>query len=322
MDTVSQGFDDKLLFRSILDSLTQQICIIDDEGMIEWVNQSWADFAVGNDGKSLETGIHLNYLHTCSQSANAGDKGGKQALQGIKEVLDGRRPVFYFEYPCHTKTEKRWFMMRVVPLKWEGPRRFVISHQNITERKLAEEKVHELAIVDGLTGTFNRRYFNDFFSNEWLRVQRQKQAISLILLDIDFFKSFNDNYGHVAGDDCLKKVGDVLKAFAKRPSDLVARYGGEEFAIVLGNTNLSNAEKIAHDVRGRVFDLNIPHEYSTSNQRVTISAGVATAYPSQGTSETDLIKVADLGLYAAKEAGRNYVSVNQTLIEELGVGME
>ena len=150
-------------------------------------------------------------------------------------------------------------MMRVRPLDWKGSRQFVVSHQNITEGKLIEEQIHELSVLDALTEISNRRYFNYFLDEEWRRAQRFQHPVSLILFDIDCFKPFNDNYGHMAGDECLKKISAALNEFARRPGDLAARYGGEEFAIILGNTDAEGATKIAKEVV--VGDLNRLEEH-------------------------------------------------------------
>jgi len=193
---------------------------------------------------------------------------------------------------------------------------FVTSHLDITERKLAEQQVMELATIDSLTDIFNRRHFNNFLRDEWHRNSRLSQPISLILLDVDSFKAYNDNYGHSMGDECLRRIGATLKDFVKRPGDLVARYGGEEFAIVLGNTDAAIAEKMAEDILLSIQDLKIPHAFSKTSDVVTASAGVATAFPSRENTKNQLIESADLALYAAKETGRNRVSVNLTLMNE------
>ncbi len=205
-------------------------------------------------------------------------------------------------------------MMRVRLLDWKESRQFVVSHQNITERKLIEEYIQELAILDALTEIPNRRYFNYFLDEEWRRARRLQHSVSLILSDIDCFKPFNDNYGHMAGDECLKKVSAELSPFARRPGDLVARYGGEEFAVILGNTDAKAAMKIAEEARANVYDINIPHEFSIAELRVTISVGVATALPTSRSSQNALIEAADGALYAAKKGGRNRVSVHKTVV--------
>jgi diguanylate cyclase (GGDEF)-like protein len=165
--------------------------------------------------------------------------------------------------------------------------------------------------MDGLTGMANRRYFDEFLHEEWRRGTRLNLPISLILLDIDHFKAFNDHYGHQAGDECLRQIGNVLKLYSTRPDDLAARYGGEEFTVILGNTSLENAMIVANYIHKAITDLAIPHAYSDTASIVTASIGVASMQPVMQSAkvheETALIDAADKGLYSAKEHGRNQV---------------
>jgi diguanylate cyclase (GGDEF)-like protein len=292
---------------SVLDSLTQQIAVIDAHGLIQWVNRSWKAFSEENGGAPDRTWRDTNYLHVCDNAAACGDRDGGDALAGIRTVIEGEAPIFYFEYACHSPTEQRWFMMRIRRLDREGPKRFVVTHENITERKLAELRVEELAVLDGLTGIANRRRFDAFLEDEWRRAQRLGLPLSLALFDIDFFKRYNDHYGHLAGDECLRLVGKALAHFARRPGDLVARYGGEEFAAIFGNTDRAAACEHAESIRAAIQALNIRHEYATQAGCVTISVGVATLHPDPDMSAAKLIEIADQALYAAKEGGRNRI---------------
>jgi len=187
--------------------------------------------------------------------------------------------------------------------------------QRIAEMRAQLKKVNlELRMMsakDGLTGIANRRHFDEVLSKEVKRAIRAKSSISLALCDIDFFKPYNDNYGHQAGDDCLKYVARTMAKTSKRPGDLVARYGGEEFGIVLPETELLGATEVTESVRTAVDDLGLTHDYSDAAKNVTISAGVATVKPEAGMDikmvVRDLIKAADQALYLAKERGRNQV---------------
>ncbi len=175
------------------------------------------------------------------------------------------------------------------------------------ELKKANDELHQLANSDGLTKIGNRRRFEKFFTDEWHRAVRFKTEISLVLLDIDHFKLYNDTYGHQAGDDCLQKVAEVLAETIKRPTDLVARFGGEEFAIVLGGTDAEGALNIAEQAFENIRNLKLPHISSKTSEYLTVSVGVATIYPQFETTEADLIKAADKALYQAKETGRNRI---------------
>ncbi|HFE37386.1 MAG TPA: diguanylate cyclase [Gammaproteobacteria bacterium] len=165
-----------------------------------------------------------------------------------------------------------------------------------------------LSCLDGLTGIANRRRFDEFMHKEWKRANRENTTISLILVDIDYFKAYNDNYGHQKGDDTLKMVAKTLSEGIKRPADLLARYGGEEFVIVLPETSVNGAVKIAEDLISQICQLKAPHAYSKVSDHVTVSMGVACCEPDERYNAVEgLIESADKALYQAKEQGRNQV---------------
>jgi len=179
-----------------------------------------------------------------------------------------------------------------------------------SQRELAEANVQlqKLAALDGLTGIANRRRFDETLQLEWQRGQRDKQPLTLLLCDVDFFKRYNDSFGHQAGDLCLKKVAAVLTEHLKRPADLAARYGGEEFAIVLPETDLEGALVVAEACRRHMEALAIENpDAETELSSVTVSIGVASVVPSPKSTLEELIAQADRALYAAKRAGRNRV---------------
>jgi diguanylate cyclase (GGDEF)-like protein len=160
---------------------------------------------------------------------------------------------------------------------------------------------------DALTGASNRGHFDRYLADELRRAHRAKAPLSVVLVDVDFFKLYNDHYGHQSGDDCLRKIVEALRSACRRPADLVARYGGEEFALVLPETPLEGAERVAEAARKAVQGRAIPHARSGGSDCVTISAGVATAAPQQGLTAERLIANADEALYSAKSLGRNRV---------------
>ncbi len=193
----------------------------------------------------------------------------------------------------------------------------VISRRALTIQKVVVERTNELneanrklemlSRTDALTGVANRRYMDDYLDQEWLRAIRSNSSISFILIDIDYFKLYNDNYGHQMGDECLKKVAERLETVARRPGDLVVRYGGEELALVL--TDTENAESVANDCRRSIEELGISHELSKISDVVTISVGYCTVAPKKGTDPSWVIESADKALYKAKKAGRNKVEL-------------
>jgi diguanylate cyclase (GGDEF)-like protein len=173
------------------------------------------------------------------------------------------------------------------------------------ELERANEELSRLSFVDGLTGITNRRGFDDYLAREWKRATRTGASLGLILVDVDHFKAFNDRYGHLAGDDCLKQVAQTLAANTRRPADLAARYGGEEFAVVLPDTDALEATFVAESLRAGVEALHVRHEASSTSDHVTISLGVAACVPAPGDSTQSLLDAADQALYAAKRRGRN-----------------
>ncbi|PSF35589.1 GGDEF domain-containing protein [Aphanothece hegewaldii CCALA 016] len=186
--------------------------------------------------------------------------------------------------------------------------------QKVAERTLelenAKYELEKLATIDQLTQLANRRKFDEYLLYEWKRLKREKLPISLILCDVDYFKLYNDCNGHLRGDECLRKVAQVLQNTIRRPADLAVRYGGEEFAIVLSNTNGDGAIKVAQRIQMAIEDLKIFHPLSTVSQYVTISQGISSLFPTPTNYPEDLIKMADLGLYQAKNSGRNCYILN------------
>ena len=187
---------------------------------------------------------------------------------------------------------------------------FVHVIRNITERKTVEETLLRLSLLDGLTGIGNRRNFDDTIKYEWSRALRSSSYLALIMIDVDYFKKYNDNYGHQAGDECLKQVSKAIKSRLRRPGDFVARYGGEEFAVILPNTNLESAKFVADSLREKIEKLKIPHEHSEVCDYITISLGVSAINPNGNYSPENLISSADQSLYKAKQEGRNTVKLS------------
>ena len=182
-----------------------------------------------------------------------------------------------------------------------------IDHRVIAETLLQEanKKLEQLVNLDGLTQLANRRCFDEYLEQEWQRSGREQLPLSLIMCDIDFFKNYNDTYGHVAGDDCLRKVSGVIKRSVRRPADLAARYGGEEFVLVLPNTDIEGSVILAESIRHQLAALAIPHEDSAANQFVTLSLGVTCLTPKIDSNPSVLLTAADYALYRAKELGRD-----------------
>ncbi len=174
----------------------------------------------------------------------------------------------------------------------------------------ANAQLLKLSATDGLTGIANRRMYDELALREWRRCERMRKPFSLVMVDVDHFKLFNDKYGHQTGDECLKKVAEQVGRVAPRATDLAARYGGEEFVLVLGETDADGAKWIANRLRVQVSELNIPH-YASQSRHVTISCGVASVMPNDKVALEVLLKSADHALYQAKKTGRNVVAVGE-----------
>lgn len=170
----------------------------------------------------------------------------------------------------------------------------------------ANLELERLANLDGLTQVANRRCFDEHLAQEWEKSIQTRLFLSLILCDIDYFKRYNDHYGHQAGDSCLKKVAKAIEASIRYPTDLVARYGGEEFAILLSNATLYDAIQVAKLIQFNVKSLEIPHMQSEVNPFITVSLGVSSQIPIFGTESSSLIAAADQALYTAKKHGRDH----------------
>ena len=184
----------------------------------------------------------------------------------------------------------------------------------VEERTAALERLNRelqrLTATDGLTGVANRRRFDEALDHEWRRGIRGGTPLACVMIDIDHFKAFNDRYGHLQGDACLRQISQTLVSTARRAGDIVARYGGEEFAVVLPATTAANARLLADQLRTEVAALKIPHDASTTGPYVTISLGVASMVPAQGVSPATLVAAADRALYQAKHSGRNCVELS------------
>lgn len=187
---------------------------------------------------------------------------------------------------------------------------FDISERKATEQKLMalQQELEALSFKDGLTGVANRRMFDAILETEWTHARRNSQPLSLILIDIDYFKQYNDHYGHIQGDDCLKRVGKVLGSAATRARDLLARFGGEEFALVLPETDAAAALKVAERCRSLIFKEQMPHATSPIGPILTVSLGVNTIIPGHSDQPLAFVEAVDRRLYQAKQAGRNRVA--------------
>lgn len=212
----------------------------------------------------------------------------------------------------HKNGSTVWVETNCRTLKDEAGRTtdLILMMRDISLKKELELELTKRASTDALTGIANRRAFDETLTREWARAMRSKNRLSLLVVDVDHFKKFNDHFGHQVGDDCLRGVAASLSAAVKRPTDLVARYGGEEFALILPDTDQEGALQVADRILAEVAALALPHPKSDTSDRVTVSVGVATAIAMSGGTmrmPEGLLQAADSALYKAKSAGRNRV---------------
>lgn len=290
-------------YRSILEYSSDMITLHDAEGNYLFVSKAGKDILQYEDedfiGKSGYQFIHPDDMDTIKNNHEILLTTGFVVSTYRIRRKDGEYIWFESSIRCLHTNDGR------------GPQLIVVS-RNITERKEVEQKLHEannmlhkLSTKDGLTGIDNRRSFDEKIMMEWNRALRSSRPLSLIMLDIDFFKAYNDTYGHQQGDECLKQVATVIQATVSRSCDVVCRYGGEEFVIILPDTDEYGVRYVAEKIRIAIETLKIPHRNSKIEEYVTISLGATTLRPSHSDQICDFLEAADRALYQAKQEGRN-----------------
>ena len=235
---------------------------------------------------------------------------GYEALKLLKSSSETEDiPVIFLT--AKTETEDEFMGLELGAIDYISkpiiPRIVKVRIHNHLLLKRNRDQLANMSMIDGLTGIANRRRFDDYLDQEFRRGARREYPGSLLMLDIDEFKIYNDSFGHQQGDECLKAVAAEIKSHSRRPSDLVARYGGEEFAVILPDTPLGAAQMLAEKIRAGVEGLQIAHPGAQATPYVTVSIGAACTENAGITALTDLIEVADKCLYRAKETGRNRV---------------
>lgn len=291
------GLDSEAL-QSVLDSLHEQVAVIDASGKVLMVNRAWQQ--AGYQGGMLQgarfTGI--NYLDICRAAAHDGLNDALGSYQGIRNVLDGVSESFSLEYLCDTPVGKRWFLMNVTPFSGMAGGA-VILHMDITARKAQEAEIHLLAHHDQLTGAANRRRFYEEAQRVLVQAEWELLPFSLLYLDLDDFKGVNDRYGHACGDALLKYVSARLQHLT-REGDLLARFGGDEFVVLLRGVPAGEVDAVAARYRAA---LEGPFSVEGQSLRGVGSLGTV-SYPEQGRTIDELLRHADAAMYREKASRR------------------
>ncbi len=285
-------------FRIMLDSISNGIIEIDQNKRIIYANPSALRFfsmppetLLGSYvSRIFQSDTDASFSSLINDSASTGDPIGRHIRMTIhNRLLD----------------------VSVVPSNHDRNTQVIVL-EDITLREKAQmdlleanNKLEILSRIDGLTNVYNRRHFDQVLHQEWGRLKREKGELALLLCDVDYFKGFNDTYGHLGGDQCLKDIARTIDSTLLRPSDMTARYGGDEFVIILPNTRLEGAMHLAENVRDNVSRLQIRHEKSPVADHVTLTIGASSGFPDDALPEDKFIWLADKALYEAKNKGRN-----------------
>jgi len=292
--------EQQALFRYLLDQISDGILIIDpDSGVVLDTNRAAykrlgyiKEDLVGNRLASIVSGLPDDV--SLRQFMENRGSPNSVLIEGYHRHRDGSR------IPMETNA-------RLIELDSQS---YVVAiARDITDRKRLEDELRQLSTEDSLTGVYNRRYFDDMLEQEWRRMMRVQRPLGLLMIDVDYFKHYNDTYGHVGGDVCLRQIAAELKNQMRRAGDIIARYGGEEFAVILPETDLKTATELAETLRETVADLRLEHAGIDERQIITVSVGVATIIPTADQTPLKLLTFSDKALYAAKACGRNLVHV-------------
>ena len=304
----AQLADSRKEFGDVLAEMSDGIARFNADGYLRFSNQQYRDlFPLTNELRVAGASLRDILLASVARGeqldvpSDRVDVWIDEVLQSLRDGGDSEARLF----------DGRWLHIRTKAMADGGA---IVVVSDITGIKQAEaglltltKQLRALADTDGLTGLVNRRHFDELLEKELLRTRRSKSPVSLLMLDIDRFKAFNDTYGHQAGDDCIRQVAEVLKRGARRPADVVARYGGEELCVILPDTREEGAHQLAEQLREAVRGLRIEHSGSEKNI-VTVSIGRATASETEVLTSEEMIRRADVALYSAKTGGRDRVT--------------
>lgn len=305
------------------------VLLVDDDPLIrmqlryymEMEGYAVAEASNGQEGLDIYTKLHpdlvlidalmpvLNGFECCARlTEHTGSEGVPILMLSSLEDRESVDRAFAVGATDYVTKPFQWAILR------QRVQHAITQSQLLKKLEAANRRLEQLAILDGLTQVANRRRFDEYLLQSWRYMSRDQSPLSLIMLDVDFFKSYNDTYGHQAGDACLRKIAMAISDTVHRPFDLVARYGGEEFVVVLPNTPIAGATQVASQIHKNVNDLCIPHRGSAITDRITLSLGISSVVPHPEIVPESLLIAADQALYQAKKEGRNRCVVHTSLL--------
>ncbi|WP_374359791.1 diguanylate cyclase [Pseudoduganella danionis] len=290
--------------RAIVNSMAEGLLIIEADGRIQFANPACVNY-LGYTEQEL-AGRNISELLNPMVAQEYLDYFQRYSAEPETAHSHGTREVII----RHRNGSSVCMDLTLTPMVLRQPL-FVGLLHDITHHKQSEDALQRAAMIDPLTKIANRRHFDSFIEKEWQRAMRSGLPLSLVVLDVDHFKLYNDTLGHPAGDACLQQVAQALAAHALRQTDLAARYGGEEFVLLFAETDSAAALQLAEAIRARIESLQIPHPRSATSPWLTVSIGVATTHPRHLDSIESLFVAADRAMYVAKEHGRNQVQATQ-----------
>ncbi|MET0267360.1 MAG: diguanylate cyclase [Duganella sp.] len=291
--------------RTIVNNMAEGLLIIEADGRIQFTNPA-CDKYLGYPENAL-AGHHISELLNPLVAQEYLEYFGRYiAAPGLAHSHGTREVIIR-----HRSGSSVCMDLTLTPMYLRQPLFIGLLH-DITHHKQSEDALQRAAMVDPLTKIANRRHFDSFLEKEWQRSMRSGQPLSLVVLDVDHFKLYNDTLGHPAGDACLQQVAQAIASHAMRSTDLAARYGGEEFVLLFAETPADTARELAESIRAHIESLQIPHPRSTTSAWLTVSIGVATILPHQLDNTESLFVAADRAMYVAKEGGRNQVQTTGT----------
>jgi diguanylate cyclase (GGDEF)-like protein len=296
-----------------MSAVRHRLLIVDDQPanirvMAEALRDQYELFFATSGSKAIEM-ANGNAIDLVLLDVNMPDMDGFEVCRKLKsDEHTSRIPVMFVTAREEVEDETRGFDVGAVDYISKPIRPPIVRARVRTQLELKESRdlLEELASIDPLTGIANRRRFDSTLEQEWHRGVRGEHPLSLAVIDVDFFKKYNDTYGHARGDECLRAVARSLAGVAHRPGDVVARYGGEEFAVILPETDVRGARQLLRTCLGAITDLAVEHSASTCAETVTVSIGAVTLTPVPVETAHGALQLADRLLYEAKEGGRNH----------------